>query len=159
MVANKRVFYMKCIARSILVLLAAVFLTGCVGISIGNRSSKPPPPPEPVVVVATEPEDKATLAEIDAAGRLSFDQNRKETLKAIAQRPGLTPAAQVHLANTTFRRMDFDNQKVEVLLALVRNPGFCAPAKQTIMTQLNQLSFDNDRQTILREVNERESGR
>jgi hypothetical protein len=139
---------------------AAIFLTGCLGISIGNRSSKPPPSPPPApataVVVASDPTDTATLAEIDAAAGLSMDNAKCDALQAIAQRPGLTPAAQVHVANTTFKKLSFDNSKVTVLQALIQNPSFCAQAKQTIMAQLSKLAMDNDRQAILRAVNERE---
>ncbi len=133
-------------------------LVSCVGISVGSGNTKRPPAPPPgsVVVVASEPTDAATIAEINAAAGLSFDNARADALTAIAQRPGLTPAAQVQLANTTYQKLSFDNQRVQVLLALISNPAFAPLTKQTIMAQLNKLSFDKDRQTILQAVNERE---
>ncbi len=135
---------------------AAVCLSGCVGISIGNRDSKPPPA-APVVIVASEPGDQAAIAEVDAATGLSMDNARRDALQAIAQRPNLAPPVQVHLANAAFKKLDFDNSKVAVLLALIQNPAFCPPAKQTIMNQLSKLAHDRDRQAILSAVNQRET--
>ena len=129
---------------------------GCVGVSIGNKSSKDTPSAPAVVVVASDPGDQATLAEINAAAGLTFENARTDALRTIAQRSSLTPACQVQLANQAFKRLDMDNDKVGVLVTLIHNPAFSPPAKQTIMAQLNKLSFDKDRQTILQAVNERE---
>ncbi|MBI5387737.1 MAG: hypothetical protein HZA90_24005 [Verrucomicrobia bacterium] len=146
---------MKHLIASLVGIVAVGTWSGCVGISVGNREVKNPQGPPPVIVVS-EPADKATLAEIDAAGGLTFDNARADTLRTIAQRPNLVPPAQVHLANTAFKRLDFDPSKVSVLLALIQNPAFSPPAKQTIMAQLNKLPFDRDRQTLLAAVNARE---
>ncbi len=136
-----------------LALTSTVFV-GCV-IAVGNKNAKDTPQPA-VVVVASEPGDQATLAEINAAAGLSFENARTDALRAIAQRPNLTPACQVQLANQVFKKLDFDNDKVAVLVPLVHNPAFSPPAKQTIMAQLNKLGFDKDRQAVLQAVNERE---
>jgi hypothetical protein len=135
---------------------AAALASGCVGISIGNREGKAPSN-APVVIVATEPGDQAAIAEVNAAAGLSMDNARRDALLGIAQRTNLAPPVQVHLANTAFKKLDFDNNKVAVLEALIRNPAFCPPAKQTIMTQLNRLGFDRDRQALLNAVNQRET--
>jgi hypothetical protein len=147
---------MKITTTSSLLALAATLLVGCVGISIGNKNAKDAPPPPAVVVVASEPGDQATLAEINAAAGLNFENARTDALRTIAQRPNLTPACQVQLANQVFKKIDMNNDKVAVLVTLINNPAFSPPAKQTIMAQLSKLSFDNDRQTILKAVNERE---
>ena len=133
---------------------ALVALSGCINLSFGGRR----PAPGPAIVVPSvppSPGDSATIAEIDAAARLSFDQAKKESLTAVAQRPGLSPAAQVHLVNVAYRSLDFDAAKVELLGALIANPSFSDAARQAIVTQLNRLSFDAQKQEILRRVNHR----
>ena len=147
---------MKRMTTTTVLALASTFLVGCVGISIGNKNAKDAPPPPAVVIVASEPGDQATLAEINAAAGLNFENTRTDALRTIAQRSNLTPACQVQLANQAFKKLDMDNDKVAVLLTLIHNPAFSPPAKQTIMAQLSKLSFDNDRHTILKAVNERE---
>jgi hypothetical protein len=149
-----RINMKTCFAGGVFV-IAAVLLSGCVGVSIGNRESKGSS--GSAVVVASDPGDQAAMAEINAAAGLSMDNARRDALLAIAQRPGLSPASQVHLANTTYKRLDFDASKVMVLQGLIKNPGFCPPTKQTIMNQLGKLAFDRDRQAILAAVGARES--
>ena len=146
---------MKITTTSSLLALASTFLVGCVGISIGNRNANDAPRPA-VVIVASEPGDQATLAEINAAAGLSFENSRTDALRTIAQRPSLTPACQVQLANQAFKKLDMDSDKVAVLVTLISNPAFSPPAKQTIMAQLSRLSFDINRQTILKAVDDRE---
>lgn len=95
------------------------------------------------------------MAEIDAAARLSFESARKDALIQLAQRPALSPAVQVHLINITYRALSFDNNKVELLRAVIANPAFCDAARQAIVTQLDHISFDSNRQEILRRLNQR----
>lgn len=147
---------MKTLRFALSLMLAAVVSSGCIGVSIGNKNTKDTRTPPAVVVVASEPGDQATLAEINAAAGLNFENARTDALRTIAQRPNLSPPCQVQLANQTLKRLDFDHDKVAVLVTLVHNPAFSAPAKQTIMAQLSKLSFDKDRQTILQAVNDRE---
>src|SRR5690349_15160128 len=126
----------------LLLLLAGLLtLTGCINLSFGSRR---PPPTSPVVVpsVPLAPADAATIAEIDAAGRLNFDSARKESLSQLAQRPALSPAGQVHLVDVAYRTMSFDGAKLEVLRALIANPSFSDAARQAIVMQLDHLSFD-----------------
>lgn len=145
---------MKNMTTSLMLALTSTVFVGCV-IAVGNKNAKDTPQPA-VVVVASEPGDPATLAEINAAAGLNFENARTDALRVIAQRPNLTPACQVQLANQVFKKLDFDNDKVTVLVTLVHNPAFSPPAKQTIMAQLNKLGFDKDRQAVLQAVNERE---
>jgi hypothetical protein len=142
-------------AYPIILAAAMVPLAGCINLSFGGR--RPPPPPAPVIVTSgpVNSADAATIAEIDAASRLSFEPARKESLAAVAQRPGLSPTAQVHLVNAAYRSLDFEPAKVELLSALIANPSFCDPARQAIVTQLNRLSFDPHKQEILRRLNQR----
>lgn len=147
-------------AYRLLLASAMVPLTGCINLSFGGRSHPPAPPPPPVIVpvAPANAADAATVAEIDAAARLSFDPAKKEALTAVAQRPGLSPTAQVHLVNVAYRALDFDPLKVEVLSALIANPSFSDQARQAIVTQLNRLSFDGHKQEVLRRLNQRVTG-
>jgi hypothetical protein len=140
---------MKTFIVPTLLLGITAVLTGCVGIEIGNRSSSPTPP---VIVTSA---DAATVAEIDAAGRLDFDSSRTATLTQIASRPGLSPTAQVHLVNTAYRRVQFSDSKVAVLRAVIANPDFSDAARHAIVSQLQNLRFDSNKQAVLNELNQR----
>lgn len=137
----------------------ATVATGCV-VSIGGHESTPPrrtevPKPSPVVVVPGNLEDSATLAEIDAVAKLNFENARLDGFRAVAHRAGISPGVQVHLVNTALRALDFDTGKVEILQALIRNPSFGTPAKEAIFRQLDCLSFDNSKTTVLHAIQER----
>jgi hypothetical protein len=133
-------------------LIALVFLaaglTGCVGVSIGSRR-----PPDPPVVIASA--DAATAAEIDAAARLSIDSARLEALSRIAKRGDLSPAAQVHLVNVGYRSLSLEDSKVALLRSMIASPAFCDTTRHAIVTQLGSLSFDNNKQAVLNELNNR----
>jgi hypothetical protein len=103
------------------------------------------------------PAEAATIAEIDASARLSFDSARRESLMRVAQRPELTPTVQVHLINVAYRSLSFESAKLEVLRAIIANPGFTDAARQAIVSQLNHLSHDSHKQEILRHLNQRVS--
>ncbi len=144
---------------SLLLVGALIPLTGCINLTFGRRSPPAPPPPPPAVVMPAPsplaPADAATVAEIDASARLSFEAAKKESLSQIARRPGLSPTAQVHLVNVAYRTLSFDSSKVELLRTLIANPAFSDAARQAIVTQLDHLSFDSHKQEILRQLNQR----
>jgi len=138
------------------VILAAIFTSGCV-VSIGSRTVPPPadvPPPPPALVVG-DPAEAATIAEIDAAARLNLDSARTQVLSQIAERPTLTATAQVHLVNVAYRRLSLDDSKVQILNKVIARPDFCDATRHAMVTQLNYLSFDSNKQAILQRINER----
>lgn len=139
--------------------LAASLPAGCV-VSIGGEGSRgrqevPKPAPAPVVVVPANTEDAATLAEIDATAKLSFDAGKVTALKNVASRAGLPVSCQVHLVNTALGCLSFDSGKVEVLKALIENPSFSPAAREAIFRQLDRLAFDASRSSILEAVQRR----
>lgn len=136
-------------------LLTGLLLSGCV-VAIGSGRHENPPPPSPVpTVVVTDSADAATIAEIDAARQLNFDNARAQALGQIAERKVLSVPVQVHLINVTYRSLAFENNKVPILSKLIARPDFCDATRQAIVSQLNRLSFDNNRQKLLSEINER----
>jgi hypothetical protein len=102
--------------------------------------------------------DTATMSEIDAAARLSFDHERAAGLIRIAQRPGLHGAVQVRLVNAAYRCLSFDHQRVEVLRAVIANPSFHNAARRAIVSQLQKLAFAHHCQEILRAIDLRMAG-
>jgi hypothetical protein len=135
--------------------------TGCVEISIGSRKGAPLPPAPPVVPplspppASYSPADTATLAEIDAAARLSFDASRQQALLQIATRPTLSSPVQVHLVNTAYRGISFDAGRIEILRAVIAREDFDDAVRQAIVSQLHRLSFDASRQTLLNAIHAR----
>ena len=101
-------------------------------------------------------EDRSTLAEIDAASRLGFEQNRLPIYTQIASRPSLSPEAQVHLVKAIFQHVSFENERLTPLLKLIANPSFSSAAKEAILNQLNNLGFENNRRTILEAMGKRD---
>lgn len=137
---------------------AWIVVSGCV-VSIGGNDKPHPrneiPKPSPVVVVPSNTEDTATLAEIDAIAKLSFDNGKKDGFVAVASRPGISHGVQVHLVNTSLRSLSFDGSKVDVLLPLIQNPSFSPAAKEAIFRQLDLLSFDASKTRIMNAIQER----
>src|ERR1051325_2165889 len=101
--------------RALLLLISLIPLAGCINLSFGSHRSAPPPPaPPPAIVMPSgpiTPADTATMAEIDAAARLSTTANRQDALTRIAQRPALTPPVQVHLVNVAYQCLAADHAK------------------------------------------------
>lgn len=152
--------------QAVLAALATIALlaTGCVFSISGSEEDRdhhratksgPPPEPAPVVVMPTNTEDSATLAEIDAAAKLSFDEGKGAALGNVASRPGISPAIQVHLINTTLRRLSFDDGKIAVLRGLILNPSFSPAAKEAIFRQLELLRFDDSRTAVMKLIQSR----
>ena len=106
---------------------------------------------------STDVSDNATLAEIDAAAQLNFEQNRVALFNQIAARPNLTADAQLHLVEAIFKNLNFENNQLEVLLKLVANPSFSPSAKEKILKNLNRLNLENHKQSLLDAMNRRES--
>ena len=103
---------------------------------------------------STEPED-VTIREIDAVGKLSLENNRREGYKRIAQRHNLSSGAQVHLVETVFENLSLENSKVDVLLALVRNRCFSPDAKGAILDRLDGLALEDNRREVLSAMSRR----
>jgi len=97
----------------------------------------------------------ATIAEIDAIGKLSFDSERKAGYERIAAREGLGAAAQVHLVEAVLDRLSFDNAKEQVLLALIVNPDFCSAAEREILERIDNLAFESSKKNILKAISDR----
>jgi hypothetical protein len=98
-----------------------------------------------------------TIAEIDAVSKLSFESDRKQGYKRIAQRQGLCAEAQVHLVETALSKLAFDSAKEEVLLALIENPDFSHTAEQVILEDLNKLAFESSKKKILEAISKRKA--
>ena len=144
------------LARSAGIVGVALCASGCVvAIGSGVRSSPPRHEPAPTPVAVTDSADAATIAEIDAARRLDFDNSRTHALSQIAGRPSLPVPVQVHLVNVTYANLDFENNKVSLLKKLIARPDFCDTTRQAIVTQLGKLDFDNNRRQILDHINDR----
>src|SRR5262245_38961768 len=142
---------MKNLFRVAPLLLLPLLLSACV-VSIGGKATLPPaqspppysaPPPPPI---GLPPAEAATDAEIDAAARLSHDSAKLEAFNQIARRTNPSPAIQVHLVNVAYRSLSFDNNKVQLLQTVIANPDFSDAARQAIVSQLDHLSFDSNKQ-------------
>ncbi len=97
---------------------------------------------------AIEPEN-VTIQEIDAVGKLSMEDHRREGYERIAHRRGLSTAAQVHLVQAAFTNLSRDDGKVDVLTTLVRNRCFRAETKTAILDRLDDLDREDSRKEIL----------
>ena len=119
-------------------------LTGCAA----ARAPKESP-------VVTDSAEAATIAEINAAAKLSMDNSRTHALVQIAERPKLAEPAQIHLINAACRSLRIDNNKTVVLAKMIDRADFSDATKQAIVSQLGKLRFDYNRQFILQHINER----
>ena len=127
--------------------VSAACLTGCLVIVSEETRGRDGPP-------VCAPADE-TIAEIDAVSKLSFDSDRKQGYKRIAERTELRADAQVYLVEAVFEKLSFDNAKEEVLLTLIGNPSFCRAAEQAILEGLDRLAFENSKKRILKAISER----
>jgi hypothetical protein len=57
--------------------------------------------------------------------------------------------------NVTYRALSFENNKVQVLSKVIARPDFCDPVRSALVSQLNLLTFDSNRQMLLNQINER----
>jgi len=141
-------------------MIAAMTMAGCV-VRVHERTDAPKSHHNlSPVARADDPEGRhsprrgprggdLTIAEIRAAGTLTFDSARRQTLKTIAERPDLSARAQQVLVDTAMEALTFDSSKKTVLLALIANPRFSPPAKRAILDRLEELTFDSTKKEIL----------
>ena len=134
--------------------LLAVSLSGCIVVGIdrhhGSRETEAPEAP-PVPATA----DSVVFSEINTASDLTFENNKLDALNAIASRPSLSTAAQVHLVHKAFARLSFEPSKVTLLETLIKNPSLSNTTKQAILSSLSKFSFENNKTTILSALNQR----
>jgi hypothetical protein len=97
------------------------------------------------------------IAEIDAVGKLPFDNDREQAYKRVAARRGLSPESQVHLVEAVLSRLSFDNARESVLLTLIANPDFSSAAERMILDKLDKLAFANSRNRILKAISDRKN--
>ena len=121
--------------------------TGCV-VAIGASKSESQPPPQ--VLTSSE---AATIAEIDAASKLSFDAAKLTALIQITRLSDLSPAVQLRLVEAAYKRLSFADSKVALLREIIISPNFCDATRQAIVTQLQMLPFDANKQEVLNELN------
>ena len=126
---------------AIALVLTAVWASSC--IVIHSEEETVPCSPSPAGPV------DLTIREIDAAGKLAFDNDREAAFKKIARREGLSERAQLHLIDATCKQLAFENAKVDVLLTLVGNPSFTPGAKAMLLDRVDRLAFENDKRQIL----------
>jgi len=129
--------------------ILAMFLNGC--FVIVEEETRGPGGP-----VVYSPDDE-TIAEIDAVGKLPFDNDREHAYKRIAARPGLSPEAQVHLIEAALGRLAFDNAREEVLLTIIDNPDFSSAAERLILEKLDRLTFSSSKKRILKAISDRKN--
>lgn len=97
----------------------------------------------------------ATIAEIDAVGKLHSDSGKYEGFKAIAGREPLRAEAQVHLVKPVFKSLYSESDAEDVLVTLIDNPSFSCAAKLAILRRLESLSSESSKMAILKVINER----
>jgi len=127
-------------------IMSALCLGGCLVI-VSEEVEEP---------AACEPADE-TIAEIDAVSKLAFDSDRQQGYKRIAERVGLSDAAQVCLVKKVFDKLAFEDAKEDVLLALIDNPSFSYAGEQAILERLDRLAFENSKVRVLKAINGRKS--
>lgn len=101
---------------------------------------------------------QATIAEIDAVGRLKSYVAKLDGFLAIAKRGGLSSQGQVHLVEISLNKLSNDYAKVKVLLTLINNADFCHESKMKILHSLCKLKSEDDREVIVGAINNRVIG-
>ncbi|MEN8127878.1 MAG: hypothetical protein ABFR90_08765 [Planctomycetota bacterium] len=110
--------------------IVSTLLSGCIFVS----SSKTTPQEHPKPHCVQTPPVSATIAEIDAAGKLMSPSAKANIYKAIARRPDLTTQERIHLTNAVTHLMS-PSDKEEILLILVNNhPAPVQPAPKQSRT-------------------------
>lgn len=135
-------------ALTAVLILVAGGMSGCIVVST-ERVEKCPPP-------GTVPAD-STIAEIDAAGKLAFDHDRRDAYRRIAKRPSLIPTAQVYLIEAACNHLEFENARMDVFLALLENPCLDPIGEAALLERLDCLTFEHNKREILEAIGERAS--
>jgi hypothetical protein len=109
----------------------SIIMSGCIVVSSNKTQSPPQECPK-------TPQTSATIAEIDAAGKLHTDSAKLEVYRVIARRPNLSEQERIYLLNAAQRELHTDSAKKEVLMILVNNhPPIPQPApRRTRATKL-----------------------
>ena len=108
----------------------SILFSGCIFVS-SNKTQAAPPKPSDTSSCVESPQVRATLAEINAAAKLTSQSARANIYKAIAKRPGLSPQERIHLTKAVTTHLNSQSAKEEVLQALVNNhPPAVQPASR-----------------------------
>jgi hypothetical protein len=134
--------------KYVVVLTCVLMFTGCM--VVVKDEHRAPPAPDPQCAVAAD-----TIAQIDAAGKMSFDSDKESAYKAIARRNHLCDAPQVHLVMAVFRELSFENSKESVLMTLIGNPEFSSAGERAILDRIDGLHFDSSKSRVLKAINAR----
>ena len=128
--------------------ILSVLLSGCIFVS-SNKTQTAPPKPSDKSSCTESPQVRATLAEINAAAKLTSQSARANIYRAIARRPGLSPQERIHLTNAITMHLTSQSDREEVLLILVNNhptavqplpkQGTCVP-KETLTEEQKEKS-------------------
>jgi hypothetical protein len=127
-------------------IILVVYTQGCV---IVVDDDQWPHEPQQNNIVSDE-----TIIEIDAIGKLAFENSRRDGFKRIAQREDISSEAQIHLIRAAFQKLSFENSKKDILLTLIHNPNFCSAAEIEILENLDKLAFNNSKEEILKAIDD-----
>ena len=116
--------------------------------------------PPGCIIVHTEEEvvytpTDSTSSEIDAVRKLHMESSRLEAYVRIAQRPGLSDAAQVDLVNQALKYLSFESSKLRVLETLLDNPSLRPAGEAAMLERLDRLQFESSRARILEAISQR----
>ena len=150
---------MKNVTLACGLLLATLWMQGCISVHSTKRTTPPrPAAPKsvPAAPVTAEPQpDDMTIREIDAVGTLASQSRRLEFYASFAGRTDLSPRVQVYLVETTFKRLSAQSDRLTVLRTLIANPAFSPEAKNAILNRLSNIASESDRAEILKRLTDR----
>ena len=99
--------------------------------------------------------ERATIAEINAIGKLHGVASREEAYTAIAAREGLGSAEQVYLVKAVFDKLHSDSSQEDILLVLIKNPSFSNSGKSEILNRLDRINVEHSKVNILGAISRR----
>jgi len=94
--------------------VVCTLLSGCIIVS-SNKTQKTEKEN------AGTPQMNATMAEIDAAGKMNTESAKSELYKAIARRPNLSEQERIYLINASQKQLHTESARKEVMMILVNN--------------------------------------